>query len=140
MSDESRPTSRARPGRTSSSDPRDHPRLLPPPAERVNVHVVRWALEPVEGELWCEHLAGTRGVSRAAPSLLCESCMSHGATWRGLRLCRSCGHVGCCEKSAEGHAERHFRDTGHPMVDALGPHRLWSFCFVDQIRIFASVP
>jgi CPA1 family monovalent cation:H+ antiporter len=48
--------------------------------------------------------------------------------------------VGCCEKSARRHAERHFWNTGHPMIDALGPERVWSFCFVDQIRIFVSRP
>jgi len=26
------------------------------------------------------------------------------------------------------------------MVDTLGPERVWSFCFVDQIRIFVSRP
>ena len=26
----------------------------------------------------------------------CEECLAMGDTWVHLRLCRTCGHIGCC--------------------------------------------
>ena len=140
MSEEN-PITRGRPGRGVSTDPRDYPGLLPPPPERPNVQLVRWALERTEGLHRCRHLRPPPTIRpQVSGTLVCETCMARGATWHGLRRCRACGHVGCCEKSRNRHAERHFWTTGHPMVDTLGPERVWSFCFVDQIRIFVSRP
>ena len=140
MSEEN-PITRGRPGRGVFSDAGSHPRLLPSPPERSNVQLVRWALERTEGLHRCQHLRLPGGLGpQISDTLVCESCMSHRATWHGLRRCRTCGHVGCCEKSLNRHAERHFWNTRHPMVDTVGPERVWSFCFVDQIRIFAFRP
>jgi hypothetical protein len=112
--------------------------LLSPPPERPDVGLVRWAVSRTEGERRCRHLALSRLAAAAAtPIPRCQRCVSAGATWRGLRLCRSCGHVGCCERSKNGHSEWHFRETGHPIVDVLGPPPAWTFCYIDQIRIFA---
>ena len=140
MSEEN-PTARARPARGVSRDFGGHPGLLPPPPERSNVRLVRWAVQRTEGLHRCQHLRLPPVLGpQVSDMLVCESCMSRGATWHGLRRCRACGHLGCCEKSLNRHAERHFWNTGHPMVDTVGPGRVWSFCFLDQIRIFASRP
>lgn len=115
-----------------------HFSLLPPPPERHDVGLVRWAVSRIEGEMRCRHLALTRLAARAAPPIpRCQRCASAGSTWRGLRLCRSCGHVGCCERSKNRHSDWHFRETGHPIVEALGALPAWTFCYIDQIRIFA---
>ena len=45
----------------------------------------------------------------------CEECLRDGMRWVHLRLCLTCGHVGCCDSSIGRHADRHFRDTGHPV-------------------------
>ncbi len=37
-----------------------------------------------------------------------------GDDWVHLRLCMSCGHVGCCDDSRNRHATRHFHETNHP--------------------------
>lgn len=63
--------------------------------------------------------------SRAA----CEAC---GATDE-LRVCQTCGYVGCCE-SHEGHDEAHFEATGHPFIRphagrAFGPAG-WLWCYL----------
>ena len=31
-----------------------------------------------------------------------------------LRMCLTCGHVGCCDSSIGKHATKHFEETGHP--------------------------
>src|SRR5258708_10426356 len=36
----------------------------------------------------------------------CEECLKMGDTWVHLRLCRTCGHVGCCDESKNKHATK----------------------------------
>ena len=60
----------------------------------------------------CRHLGEIREVTPSAEG--CEDCLKMGDTWVHLRLCRSCGHVGCCDSSKNRHATKHFRSSGHP--------------------------
>jgi hypothetical protein len=40
-------------------------------------------------------------IKRVAPSAKgCEECLQTGDWWVHLRLCRTCGHVGCCDQSS----------------------------------------
>lgn len=46
-----------------------------------------------------------------------------------LRLCLTCGHVGCCE-SQLAHATRHWAETGHPNTTPLPVRELgWRWCY-----------
>jgi hypothetical protein len=45
----------------------------------------------------CTHLAQIRDVTPSANG--CEECLKTGDTWVHLRICRICGHVGCCDSS-----------------------------------------
>ena len=36
-----------------------------------------------------------------------------------LRMCLTCGHVGCCDSSIGKHATKHFQTTGHPVMKAI---------------------
>jgi hypothetical protein len=65
----------------------------------------------------------------------CEECLATGGTWVHLRLCRTCGHVGCCDDSRNKHATRHFHATGHPIISSLEPGEHWSWCHVDQLAM-----
>ena len=56
-----------------------------------------------------------------------------GDTWVHLRLCESCGHVGCCDSSKNKHATRHFKSSKHPIVKSLEPGEDWMFCYVDNV-------
>jgi Zn-finger in ubiquitin-hydrolases and other protein len=78
----------------------------------------------------CAHAAGIRTV---VPSALgCEECLEIGARWVHLRLCRSCGHVGCCDSSPHRHATAHFHATGHPIIEGYDPPEGWGWCYVDE--------
>jgi len=64
------------------------------------------------------------GNEASSESGRCEAC---GLT-RDLRICLSCGYVGCCE-SHGAHDTQHFRRTGHPFIR---PHRNeydWLWCY-----------
>jgi uncharacterized UBP type Zn finger protein len=63
----------------------------------------------------------------------CEECLKMGDTWVLLRLCESCGHVGCCDSSKNKHATKHFRTTKHPIVKSIEPGENWFWCYVDEV-------
>ena len=63
----------------------------------------------------------------------CEECLKMGDTWVHLRLCESCGHVGCCDSSKNKHATKHFRAAGHPIVRSLEPGESWMYCYLDDL-------
>ena len=63
---------------------------------------------------------------------VCEDCVKIGDTWVHLRLCLSCGHVGCCDSSKNKHATKHFRAVGHPLVRSIEPGESWMWCYVDE--------
>src|SRR4051812_417039 len=55
----------------------------------------------------CTHLDQVRDVDPRTPAG-CEECLAEGGWWVHLRLCQSCGHVGCCDNSPNRHATKHF--------------------------------
>ena len=59
----------------------------------------------------CPHFDGSTAQPNADH---CEECTS---TFN-LRVCTSCGHVGCCE-SQRGHNTKHARESGHPVIKSL---------------------
>jgi uncharacterized UBP type Zn finger protein len=63
----------------------------------------------------------------------CEDCLATGGTWLHLRVCRTCGHVGCCDSSPNRHATRHARESAHPVISSVEPGENWSYCYVDDI-------
>lgn len=63
----------------------------------------------------------------------CEECLKTGDAWVHLRLCLSCGHVGCCDSSKNKHATKHFRATKHPIIRSHEPGENWMWCFVDEL-------
>ena len=78
----------------------------------------------------CIHLERVREVKPSAAG--CEDCLKINDGWVHLRLCRSCGHVGCCDSSKNKHATKHFRLTGHPVIGSFEPGEEWGYCYVDD--------
>ncbi len=62
----------------------------------------------------------------------CQECLERGDAWVHLRLCMTCGHVGCCDDSPNRHATRHFRATKHPVIKSFEPGEDWAWCYVDD--------
>ena len=84
----------------------------------------------------CTHLDGIRTVKPSARG--CEECLKTGSPWVHLRLCRTCGHVGCCDSSPNRHATKHFRATGHPIIEGYDPPEGWGWCYVDEVMFDLS--
>jgi uncharacterized UBP type Zn finger protein len=81
----------------------------------------------------CEHEVGLNPV--AARTAGCEECMKTGSRWVHLRLCLSCGHVGCCDSSPGRHATKHFHQTTHPVMASYEPGERWTWCYVDKAEL-----
>jgi len=64
---------------------------------------------------------------------VCEECVQTGDHWVHLRLCLSCGHVGCCDSSKNKHATKHYHATEHPLIRSIEPGEDWMWCYVDQV-------
>jgi hypothetical protein len=70
----------------------------------------------------------------------CEDCLAVGATWVHLRMCHTCGHIGCCDSSPNRHATAHAGSTDHPLVRSAEPGENWSWCYVDQVAFVIKPP
>jgi uncharacterized UBP type Zn finger protein len=82
----------------------------------------------------CPHVAGLRPVPPRTPDG-CEECLKIGSPWVHLRLCLSCGHVGCCDSSPNRHASRHYQKVGHPIAASHEPGESWAWCYVDETEL-----
>ena len=82
----------------------------------------------------CEHFAAIHPVQARTPAG-CEECLATGGQWVHLRLCMTCGHVGCCDNSPGKHATRHFHTTQHPVIRSFEPGEDWGWCYVDQVMV-----
>jgi Na+/H+ antiporter len=81
----------------------------------------------------CSHLREAPKGVRARTPEGCEECLRDGTRWVHLRLCLSCGHVGCCDSSPEKHAALHYNETGHPVMRSIEPGEAWRWCYVDDL-------
>ena len=60
-------------------------------------------------------------------------CLAIGSTWVHLRMCETCGRIGCCDQSPNRHARAHFHATLHPIMRSAEAGEDWSYCFVDEV-------
>jgi uncharacterized UBP type Zn finger protein len=81
----------------------------------------------------CTHTDQIRDVTPSGSG--CKECLEIGGHWVHLRLCLSCGHVGCCDSSPNRHATKHFRASHHPIVRSFEPGEDWAWCYVDEVEL-----
>lgn len=86
----------------------------------------------------CSHLGQIREVTRGSAG--CEQCLTAGDTWVHLRMCMTCGQVGCCDSSKNKHAHRHADQVGHPIVRSAEPGEDWLWCFADATIVEPARP
>jgi hypothetical protein len=81
----------------------------------------------------CSHGSSIRDVRPSADG--CEECLRTGSWWVHLRLCMTCGVVGCCDSSPNRHASKHASAESHPIIRSLEPGEDWMWCFVDEVVV-----
>ncbi len=67
-----------------------------------------------------------------------EECLATGGRGVHLRMCQTCGHVGCCDNSIGKHATAHHQATGHPIIRSAEPGEDWSWCYPDELMFRVS--
>ena len=77
------------------------------------------------------HLEMVRPVRPRTPTG-CEECLRLNTPWVHLRLCLTCGHVGCCDSSPMRHARSHAGYQRHPVVQSFEPGEDWRWCYFDE--------
>ena len=84
-------------------------------------------------EAACEHLRDTPGIVHpTTPPDACPDCLAIGDhNWVHLRMCLSCGQVGCCDSSPNRHAAAHYQSTDHPVMRSIELGESWRWCYVD---------
>jgi uncharacterized UBP type Zn finger protein len=78
----------------------------------------------------CAHLDTVSEVEPSSEG--CEDCLLIGGRWVHLRMCMSCGHVGCCDNSPNRHATAHWHGTEHPIVRSYEPGENWWWCYPED--------
>jgi uncharacterized UBP type Zn finger protein len=88
----------------------------------------------------CAHLRQVRPDAEPA-SIGCEDCLALGeANWKSLRLCLTCGHVGCCDSSRYQHARSHYAASQHALVGSYQPAEGWGWCYADNLVLVQDPP
>ena len=86
----------------------------------------------------CTHLDQVQLLEPTGPIAGCEECLKIGGRWLHLRMCLTCGQIGCCDSSPNQHASKHAAAVGHPIVRSVEPGEDWSWCYVDELMMELS--
>ena len=81
----------------------------------------------------CSHLDEVQVTELPDAIAGCEECLKIGSPWVHLRMCLSCGKIGCCDSSPNRHASRHAAEEDHAIARSAEPGETWAWCFVDEI-------
>ncbi|MFI9535089.1 Na+/H+ antiporter [Nocardia fusca] len=81
----------------------------------------------------CAHLRAAPLVCESDGPDVCAQCVAEGLTWVHLRMCLTCGNIGCCDSSPGNHAAGHYTSTDHPVIRSVEPGEAWRWCYVDEL-------
>ena len=81
----------------------------------------------------CAHLVEAPADATPRTPGRCEDHQPQDGPWVHLRLCLTCGHVGCCDSSRPRHATVHYEQTGHPVMRSYEFGESWRWCYVDEL-------
>jgi uncharacterized UBP type Zn finger protein len=79
----------------------------------------------------CEHLVSMSPVEPITPEG-CGECLATGDRWVHLRLCMTCGRVGCCDSSPNRHATAHALASGHRVIQSFEVDEDWAYCYTHD--------
>jgi uncharacterized UBP type Zn finger protein len=92
----------------------------------------------MSGATECAHLDQIEVVELPEHIAGCEDCLAIGSRWVHLRMCMTCGKIGCCDDSPNRHARKHAAEVSHPIIRSAEPGEDWSYCFVDDVAFVVA--
>lgn len=99
--------------------------------------LLKVAMTGQAGDKECGHLDEIRVTEPT--TRVCAQCYDEGVIWPALRMCLTCGFVGCCDTSHNKHARQHHDETGHPMMRSIHMDEGWAWCYQDNAFFEAGV-
>lgn len=83
----------------------------------------------------CEHLENAPdAVTPQSEPDACPDCVAmNERSWVHLRMCLTCGHIGCCDSSPNRHATAHYHSTDHPVIRSVELGESWRWCYPDAV-------
>jgi len=114
-------------GLVNPPDEMDKP--LPHPVS-VPEFLLKVVMTGQAGDKECAHFDQIRVTEPT--TRVCADCFSQGVDWPALRMCLTCGFVGCCDTSKNKHMMKHHEDTGHPLMRSMRMNEGWVWCYVDN--------
>lgn len=85
----------------------------------------------------CSHLEDIQITDTTTD--VCNDCVARGDIWPALRMCLTCGYVGCCDTSANKHMKAHYEKTGHPLFRSVRLEESWIWCYEDNAMFSGKV-
>jgi len=83
----------------------------------------------------CTHLDQIDAKAQPKTPEGCEECLASNQPWNELRMCLTCGHIGCCDNSFGKHATAHFKSTGHPIMAGYKTPSAFKWCYIDEVTL-----
>ena len=85
----------------------------------------------------CQHRNQIQDISKPTDlkKIVCDKCVNAGDTWVSLRMCLTCGNIGCCDSSKNKHATEHFKLTKHPIMKSVTNGEDFTWCYIDKTYI-----
>ncbi len=81
----------------------------------------------------CQHLASVQILEAPDEVDGCETCLAEGGSWIHLRMCMTCGEVGCCDDSPGQHARKHAEAQSHPVIRSIEIGEAWCYCHEEDV-------
>ena len=110
-------------------NPPDQMHLPPPHPVVIDDFLMRVLFTAQVADKPCSHLADVQVVRTDA--VTCDDCAPD-EIWPAVRLCLSCGHLGCCDTSTNKHAKTHWEESGHPLMRSVRMAEGWIWCYEDN--------
>jgi len=86
----------------------------------------------------CTHLDSIELTELPQSIAGCEDRLAIGGRWLHLRMCQTCGYIGCCDSSPNRHASKHASASGHPIARSAEPGEDWSWCYADEVAFIVQ--
>jgi uncharacterized UBP type Zn finger protein len=71
-------------------------------------------------------------IKKPEQEVICKECSEKGEAWVHLRMCMTCGYIGCCDSSRNKHARKHYVRKQHPIIRSVEAGENWVYCYIDD--------
>ena len=99
-------------------------------SENASDKIVRFVFQRSFKRRDCSHLSEVKVTEPKTGA--CKGCVRQETKTVHLRMCLTCGEVGCCDSSKPKHARKHHEQTGHPLIRSVEPGEMWAWCYLDK--------